>query len=160
MSSTHIVTQSERHGVGRREMQVSVLILSLTWYMTSCTLYISTQEKSSNFPSVKYRYESESVSRSVVSDSLHPHRLEPTRLLCPWDSPGKNTGVGCHSLLQEIFPTEGSNLGLPHCKQILYHLSHQGSLQNIGRGLINFEDSSMNYHSVKYSVRLSEFVFI
>ena len=43
--------------------------------------------------------------------------------------------------------------------QILYHLSHQGSLQNTGRGLINFEDSSF-YHSVKYSVRLSEFVFI
>ena len=44
--------------------------------------------------------------------------------------------------------------------QILYHLSHQGSVQNTGRGLINFEDSSVNYHSVKYSVRLSKFVFI
>ena len=39
------------------------------------------------------------------------------------DSPGKNTGVGCHSLLQGIFPTQGSNLGLLHCMQILYHLS-------------------------------------
>ena len=48
-------------------------------------------------------------------------------LLCPWDSPGKNTGVGCHFLLQEIFPTQGSNPGLPHCGQTLYHLSHQGS---------------------------------
>ena len=37
------------------------------------------------------------LSRSVVSDSLRPHRLQPTRLLCPWDSPGKNTGVGCHT---------------------------------------------------------------
>ena len=43
------------------------------------------------------------------------------------DSPGKNTGVGCHALLQGILPTQGSNLGLPHCRQILYHLSHQGS---------------------------------
>ena len=43
------------------------------------------------------------------------------------DSPGKNTGVDCHSLLQRIFPTQGSNLGLPHCGEILYHLSHQGS---------------------------------
>ena len=43
------------------------------------------------------------------------------------DSPGKNTGVGCHALLQGIFPTQGSNEGLPHCRQILYHLSHQGS---------------------------------
>ena len=41
------------------------------------------------------------------------------------DSPRKNTGVGCHALLQGIFPTQGSNLGLPHCRQILYHLSHQ-----------------------------------
>ena len=43
------------------------------------------------------------------------------------DSPGKNTGVGCHFLLQGIFPTQGSNPGLLHCRQILYHLSHQGS---------------------------------
>ena len=47
-------------------------------------------------------------------------------LLCPWNSPGKNTGVGCHSFLQGIFPTQGSNLGLLHCRQILYLLSHQG----------------------------------
>ena len=39
----------------------------------------------------------------------------------------KNSGVGCHFLLQGIFPTQGSNLGLLNCKQILYHLSHQGS---------------------------------
>ena len=43
------------------------------------------------------------------------------------DSPGKNTGVGCHVLLQGIFPTQGLNPDLPHCRQILYHLSHQGS---------------------------------
>ena len=42
------------------------------------------------------------------------------------DSPGKSTGVGGHSLLQGIFPTQGSNAGLPHCRQILYHLSYQG----------------------------------
>uniref|UniRef100_A0AC11E3T0 Uncharacterized protein n=1 Tax=Ovis aries TaxID=9940 RepID=A0AC11E3T0_SHEEP len=43
------------------------------------------------------------------------------------DSPGKNTGEGCHALLQGIFPTQGLNPGLPHCRQILYRLSHQGS---------------------------------
>ena len=43
------------------------------------------------------------------------------------DSPGKNTGMGCHALLQGIFPTQGLNPGLPHCRQILYHLSHWGS---------------------------------
>ena len=42
-------------------------------------------------------------------------------------SPNKNTGVGCHALLQGIFPTQGLNSGLPHCRWILYHLSHQGS---------------------------------
>ena len=43
------------------------------------------------------------------------------------DSPGKNTGVGCHTLLQGIFPTQGLNPGLPQCRRILYHLSHQGN---------------------------------
>ena len=59
--------------------------------------------------------------------TLQPHRLYPTRFFHPWDSPGKNTGVGCHFLLQEIFPTQGSNPGLSHCRQKLYRLSHQGS---------------------------------
>ena len=48
-------------------------------------------------------------------------------MVSPWNSPGKNTEVGCHSLLLGIFPTQGSNLGLLHCRQILYHLSYQGS---------------------------------
>ena len=47
----------------------------------------------------------------VMSNSLQPYGLKPTRLLCPWDIPGKNTGVGCHALLllQGTFPTQGSN---------------------------------------------------
>ena len=45
----------------------------------------------------------------------------------PWDSPGQNIEVGSHSLLLGIFPTQGSNPGLPHCRWILYQLSHQGS---------------------------------
>ena len=52
------------------------------------------------------------VSCSVVSKYLQPHGLKPARLLCPWSSPGKNTGVDCHSLLQQIFLTQGSNPGL------------------------------------------------
>ena len=52
------------------------------------------------------------VSYSVMSDFLQPHRLWLARLLCPWNSPGKNPGVGCRSLLQETFLTQGSNLGL------------------------------------------------
>ena len=62
-----------------------------------------------------------------MSDSLRPHGLWPTRLLSPWNFPGKSTGVGCHFLLQGIFPTQELNPGLPHCRQTLYHLSHQGS---------------------------------
>ena len=64
------------------------------------------------------------VSGSVVSKSLWSRGLQPPRLLCPWDSPGKNTGLGSGSLLQGIFATQGSNLGLLHCRQFLYCLSH------------------------------------
>ena len=53
--------------------------------------------------------------------------LWPTRLLCPWDVSGK-TGEGCHFLLQGIFLIQGSNSGLLHCRQILYHLNHQESI--------------------------------
>ena len=49
---------------------------------------------------------------SVVSDPLQPHALQPARLFCPWDSPGKNTAVGCHAVLRRIFPTQGSNPSL------------------------------------------------
>ena len=107
------------------------------------------------------------LSRSVVSNSLQPHGLQPARLLWPWgfsrqeywsglpcpppgdfpssgikprspafqadsllsELPGKpkNTGVGSHAPFQGIFPTQGSNPGLLHWRQILYHLSYQGS---------------------------------
>ena len=53
-----------------------------------------------------------------------PIDCSPPRILCPWNSLGKNTGVGSCSLLPRIFLTQGSNLGLPHCRQILYCLSH------------------------------------
>ena len=55
----------------------------------------------------------ESVSHSVVSDSSRPHGLEPSRLLCPRNSPGKNTRVGSHSLLQENLPDPGIEPGSP-----------------------------------------------
>ena len=64
----------------------------------------------------------ESESGSVMSDSLRPHGL-----YSPWNSPGQNTEVGSLSLLQGIFPTQGSNPGLLHCRWILYQLSHKGS---------------------------------
>ena len=75
---------------------------------------------------------------SVVSDSLQPHGLQPTRLICPWDFPGKNTGVGCHFLLQGIFPTQEWNAhhfcilylvqpGKPHY-QLLLHIYKMADL--------------------------------
>ena len=69
----------------------------------------------------------QSITCLVVSNSSRSHGLWPARLLCPWNSPGKNTGVGCHFLLQGIFQTQGLNLGLLHCRQILDGLSHQAS---------------------------------
>ena len=65
---------------------------------------------------------SETESCSVVSDSLRPHGL-----YSPWDSLGQNTGLGSLSLLQGIFPNQGLNPSLPHCRWILYQLSHKGS---------------------------------
>ena len=62
-----------------------------------------------------------------MSSSFQPHGLSPIRLLCPWTSPGQNTGVGNHFLLHGIVPIQGSNLSLPRCRRILYQLSHQGS---------------------------------
>ena len=67
------------------------------------------------------------VSCSVMSDSLQPHELLPARFFSTRNSSCKNTGVGSHSFLQGIFLTQGSNLGLLHCRWILYHLSHKGS---------------------------------
>ena len=56
----------------------------------------------------------------TVVNSLGPHELYPPRFLCPWNSLGKNTGVGCYFLFQGIFLTWGSNPGLLHCRQVLY----------------------------------------
>ena len=50
--------------------------------------------------------------------------MMPTKLLRPWDFPGRSTGVGCHFLLQGLLLTQGSNPGFPHCRQMLYPLSH------------------------------------
>ena len=57
-------------------------------------------------------------------NSLRPHGLWPASLLCPWNLPGKNTGVGCHFLLQRVFPTQILNLGLLHWQVILYHCAN------------------------------------
>ena len=69
-----------------------------------------------------------------MSDCLLPHGL-----CSSWNSPGQNTGVGSLYLLQGIFSTQESNPGLPHCRQMIYHLSHQGS---------HLDDCSVQFSSV------------
>ena len=64
---------------------------------------------------------------SGVSSSVRPHGLQPARLLCPWGSPGKNTGVGCHALLQGIFPTQGRDSSLLPLQVDSLPLSQWGS---------------------------------
>ena len=81
--------------------------------LSQASLYVSWNRNAPKWTPVSSKGpESESASHSVKSDSF---------------SPGQNTRVGSHSLLQGIFPTQGSNPGLPHCRQSLYQLSHQGS---------------------------------
>ena len=77
----------------------------------------NTKEQTGLRPEVKW-----SQSGLVISNSLWPHGL-----YSPWNSPGQNTGVGSFSFLQGIFPTQGLNPGLLHCRQILYQLSRKGS---------------------------------
>ena len=94
-------------------------------YLSSSTpqaLYASVAFLLAILPFNHYTSAKRSESRSVMSDSLWLYGL-----YSPWNSLGQNTGVGSRSLLQGIFPTQGSNPGLPHCRQILYRLSHQGS---------------------------------
>ena len=88
---------------------------------THCTVHFKYSVLHINYTSIKLLKwsESRSLSQKVMFDSL--------RLYSLWNSPGQNTGVGSLSLLQGVFPTQGSNPGLLHCRQILYHLSHKGS---------------------------------
>ena len=67
---------------------------------------------------------------SIVSESLRPYGLQPSRLLCPWNFPGKNTGTDCHFFLQGIFPTQGSN---PHLLCLLCWLVDSLPLAPPGR---------------------------
>ena len=86
-----------------------------------------------------------SVRRLVVSNPLIPWTVAH---LCPWDSLGKNTGVGSNSLLQGIFLTKGSNKGLLHCRQILYHLSNQGSPP---KSMLNLKHYPVSFASGKFA---------
>ena len=80
---------------------------------------------------------------SVTFNSLQPYGLQPTRLLCPWDSPGKNTGAGCHFLLQGLFPTQGSNLHLLrllYCRHILYCWRNSDQIRSVTQSCPTLRD--------------------
>ena len=85
-----------------------------------------------------------------MANSLQPRGLQPARLLCPWDSPDQNTGVGCHFLLQGVFLTQGLSPGLLRCRQILYLFEPPGasfcpscsSLLSFLRGLFVFQGAA------------------
>ena len=105
-----------------------------------CLSTLSTQRNGQNYGSMvshgqglEVTLDGQSESHSVMSDPLWPHGL-----YSPWNSPGQHTGVGSCSLLQGVFPIQGSNPGLLHCRWILYQLSHLGSHQeNSGRSSSN-----------------------
>ena len=82
-------------------------------------MIISDEQKSDAYI---YIYDSDSKSWSVMSDCLWPHGP-----CSPWNSLGRNTGVGSLSFLQGIFPSQGSDPGLSYWRQILYQMSHKGS---------------------------------
>ena len=111
------------------------------WKLGTCDLHLKVKEKK-----VK------SLSRVRL---FATHGLQPTRLLCPWDFPGSSPGVDCHFLLQGIFPTQGSNPGLPHCRQMLYRLSHQGSrfVSEVGANLRDCALNSKNSVRTKLNYR-------
>ena len=90
---------------------------------------------------------SDSAGHILMSDSLRPHGLYPISFLCPRNSPGKNTRVGCHPLLQGIFLTQGSKFCLLHCRQNLYYLSHQQS-RDCGKSIDYFDKDIifLNYY--------------
>ena len=90
-----------------------------------------------------------------MSSSLRSHGLKPTRFLCPWNSPGKNTGMGCHSLLQVILLTQGSSLGLLHCRQIFLSLSQSDPLHSIQR--LPNSNSEKKPTSLQWPLRSSAF---
>ena len=84
----------------------------------------------------------------------------PPRLLCPWTSSDKNTGVGSHLLLQRIFPTQGLNPGLLYYRWILYHLSYQGSHCGVSQTAISYFHHSFYIYSLEFYCTRLHFIYL
>ena len=114
--TSRTVRQKAQHG---DRFKVEELIILIQKVFTQCHYYLSQRMKRA------FGFLLFSCFNCV---GVHePLGLQPTRLLCPWDFPRKNTGVGCHFLLQRIFPIWGLNLHLLHQQAVSLPLSHQGS---------------------------------
>ena len=120
---------------------------SLTCQHTLTPIYFH-NTKSDHCPSVQFS----SVAQSCLTLCNPTDSSPPGSTVCG-DSPGKNIGVGCHFLLQGIFSTQGLNPGLPHCRWILYQLSHQGRLLcSIGSFFLkrSFPESGISSYPTKH----------
>ena len=85
---------------------------------------------------------------TVISDSSQPNELQPVRLLCPWDSPGKNTGVGCHALLQWDLSDPGIKPESPALQEDSVPLSHWGGLHGLtilSKAICRFNANPINF---------------
>ena len=129
---------------------ITEVVVNLVWWLEwiSQWTWNLTEEEERNL----FRYDMCVFShRSIMSNSLLPCGLWPTRVLCPWGSPGKNTGVGCHALCQGIFLTQGLSPGLPYCRWILYHLSYQGNPGDLIYKILIHDSYKMNQVESSYN---------
>ena len=122
-TGTTIWSRNSSSGYLSEEIKTLIQNVILTPMFTAPLFIIAKTWKQPKSPSMD---ECMCGSSSVMSNSLWPYGLQPTKLCCPWNFPGKKTGVGCHFFSQGIFPTQGSNPGLLYCRWMLYSLSHQG----------------------------------
>ena len=110
-------------------IDLAIFFLLLLLFHTNLRILFSISVKNGHWNFDRDCIKKLKVSHSVMSESLGLHGLYSA-----WNSPGQNTGLGSLSILQGLFPTEGSNPGLPHCRRILYQLNHKGSSNNCRDG--------------------------
>ena len=109
----------------------AILLISISTFCVSSYFLYSQKKRGTSIILIVRMMPVLSHSVSVVSDSLWSNGIQPLGFSVHGNTPGKNTGVGCHTLLQGIFPTHGWNWDLLHYRHILYQLSYQGMLSTM-----------------------------